>query len=303
MSASNSPEPPGRPGAAPNNAPTALPEPAGPSRQSAAQWRPWHGRPRARDLICFLAIMVSWLYGLAMIPLTPTLIATHPLLLEMLSGSNPAIVAAGSFSGIKSKLALAVVIAGAMPGMKFDWVVWWAGRLWGRRMVDTLGRHSRRTGAIAARAERRGTRFARPAVLLSALVPVCTAPVYAAAGWVGLPLVPFMVLDAIGCATRASLLATSGYLLGSRGVAVANLVARYALVSVGVLAAATLGPYMWHTWQGRRKGRRSLAADQREGGEGKDAPKMVDNRDGTVPGLRLIRWVCVWSCSCIQSLQ
>jgi membrane protein DedA with SNARE-associated domain len=272
MSASNSPGPPGRPSAAPNNAPTALPEPVRPSRHRTWQWRPWHGRPQARDLICFLAIMVSWLYGLAMIPLTPTLIATHPLLLEMMSGSNPAIVAAGSFSGVKSKLALAVVIVGALPGMKFDWVVWWAGRLWGRRMVETLGRHSRRTAAIAARAEQRGTRFARPAVLLSALVPVCTAPVYAAAGWVGLPLVPFMVLDAIGCATRASLLATSGYLLGSRGVAVANLVARYALVSVGVLAAATLGPYLWHTWQGRRKGRRSLAPISAWGSEGKDAP-------------------------------
>jgi membrane-associated protein len=272
MSASNSPGPPGRPSAAPNNAPTALPESVRPSGRSTRQWRPWHGRPRARDLICFLAITVSWLYGLAMIPLMPTLIATHPLLLEIISGSNPAIVAAGSFSGVKNKLALAVVIVGALPGMKFDWVVWWAGRLWGRRIVETLGRHSRRTAAIAARAEQRGTRFARPAVLLSALVPVCTAPVYAAAGWVGLPLLPFMVLDAIGCATRASLLATSGYLLGSRGVAVANLVARYALVSVGVLAAATLGPYVWHTWQRRRKGRRSLASTSAWGGKGKDAP-------------------------------
>jgi membrane protein DedA with SNARE-associated domain len=209
--------------------------------------------------------MVSWLYGLAMIPLTPALIASRPLLLEMLSGSNPSIVAAGAFSGVESKLALAVVIAGALPGMKFDWVVWWAGRLWGRRIVEKLGRHSPRTAAMAAKAEQRGTGFARPAVLLSALVPVCTAPVYAAAGWAGLPLAPFMLLDAIGCAMRATLLATSGYLLGSRGVVVADLVARYALVSVSVLAAAALGPYLWHTWQGRRKGRRSMGADQRLG--------------------------------------
>jgi membrane protein DedA with SNARE-associated domain len=267
VSASDSPVASGLPSAARNLAPTALPESTGPAaRRGIALWRPWHGRPRARDLVCFLAIMVSWLYGLAMIPLTPTLIATRPLLLEMLSGSNPAIVAAGSFSGVESKLALAVVIVGALPGMKFDWAVWWAGRLWGRRMVDKLGSHNPRTAAIAARAEQRGTRFARPAVLLSALVPVCTAPVYAAAGWAGLPLASFMILDAIGCAMRATLLATSGYLLGSRGVAVADLAARYAIASVGVLAVAALTPYLWHTWQGRRKGRQSLGTEQKAGG-------------------------------------
>ena len=273
MSASDSPVAPSLPGATRNDAPAAvpaavpaaLPESTGRSRHGTLLWRPWHGRPRARDLICFLAIMVSWLYGLAMIPLTPTLIASRPLLLEMLSGSNPAIVAAGSFSGVESKLALAMVIVGALPGMKFDWVVWWAGRLWGHRMVDKLGSHSPRTAAIAARAEQRGTRFARPAVLLSALVPVCTAPVYAAAGWAGLPLASFMILDAIGCAARATLLATSGYLLGSRGVAVADLAARYAIASIGVLAVAALGPYLWHTWRGRRKGRQSLGTDQKAG--------------------------------------
>ena len=137
------------------------PQPHAPAR--SAGWRPWHGRPRARDLACALAIAVSAVYALAMIPLTPALIATRPVLLEMLSGSNSAIVAAGAFSDIDSKLQLAVVVSAALPGMlRFDWVIWWAGRLWGHRIVAKLGAHSPRTAAMAAAAERRGTRFARP---------------------------------------------------------------------------------------------------------------------------------------------
>src|SRR5262249_37828986 len=104
------------------------------ARMTAAQtpapsWRPWHGPARARDIACCLCIAVSAVYAVAMIPLTPELIASHPVLLEMLSGGNSAIVAAGSFSAVQGKFHLAVVIAAALPGMlRFDWVIWWAGR-------------------------------------------------------------------------------------------------------------------------------------------------------------------------------
>ncbi len=228
----------------------------------AAAWRPWHGRPRIRDIACCLCIAVSAVYAIEMIPLTPELIASHPVLLEMLSGGNSAIVAAGSFSAVQGKLQLAVVIAAALPGMlRFDWVIWWAGRLWGPRVVERLGSHQPRTTAMIARAERRGTRFARPAVLLSALLPVTGAPVYAAAGWVGLPLATFVLLDAIGCAAWAAVLATCGYLLGARGVEVADLVARYALASIAVLAAAAVAPHLWHARRRRAAARAARRAE------------------------------------------
>jgi membrane protein DedA with SNARE-associated domain len=222
---------------------------------TSERWRPWHGRPRARDLACCLMIGVSAVYAIVMIPLTPEFIATRPVLLEMLSGSNSSIVAAGSFAAVHGhgKARLLVVVAAALPGMlRFDWVIWWAGRLWGRRVVEKLGSHSPRTAAMVAAAERQGTRFARPAVLLSALMPVSGAPVYAAAGWVGLPLVTFVILDAIGCAAWAAVLAVCGYLLGARGVAAADLVSRYAVASIGVLVVLAIVPHLWHARQRRR---------------------------------------------------
>ncbi len=153
------------------------------------QWRPWPGRPRARDLLCLAGITLSGLYGLAMIALTPGLIATRPVLLELLSGSTTSIVAAGAFAHIASKLQLTVVIAAGLPGlMKFDLLFWWAGVLWGHRIVELLARHSRHAAAFARQAEQRGSGFAATGVLLSAFLPVPTPLVYAAAGWAGLRL-------------------------------------------------------------------------------------------------------------------
>ncbi len=218
----------------------------------AAAWRPWHGKPRIPDLLCGLGILVSVLYSLAMIALTPSLIASHPLLLDMLSGSNPAVMAAGSFSAVQVKLPLAVVMIVALPGMlKFDWVFWWAGRRWGLQVAERLGNRSPRSAAMVAMVERRGTRFVRSAVLLSPFLPLPTGVAYAVAGWADLPLIPFLTLDVAGRALSAALLGACGYLLGPWGVAVAELIARYALVTLGLLAVIAVTPQLWHALRTR----------------------------------------------------
>jgi membrane-associated protein len=230
---------------------------AGPVRPR--RWRPWAGRPRASDLICFAGIVLSIGYGFAAIPLTPELIASHPVLLEMLAGSTASIVAGGAFSDIDSKLQLGVVIAAALPGlMMFDPLYWWAGRRWGHRAVEWLGHRNGRAAALVRRAGQRGSRFAGPLVLLSAFVPGIPAPlIYAAAGWAGLGLVPFLVCDAIGSLAWAALLAELGHQLGPSGVTAANLASRYALVATIALLAMAVAPHAWHvrrTWRQRRRG-------------------------------------------------
>ena len=247
-------------------APAALLEaPAAPPPRPArplAGWRPWHGRPRARDLVCVAMIIFSGVYTIAAIPLTPALIFSHPVLLELLTGSTSSIVVAGAFAGVSSKLQLAVVIAAGLPGMmRFDWVFWWAGRLWGHRIVERLAQHSPRAAAMAGIVERRGVRLAGPLVGISAFLPGgASTAVYAAAGWAGLPLLPFVLFDAIGTALWTALLAVAGYLLGWDGVRIANLVSRYALVSICVLAVVAVLPHAWHTWRQRRARRARRAA-------------------------------------------
>jgi membrane-associated protein len=232
---------------------------AGPARPRG--WRPWLGQPRAADLICFAGIVLSIAYGFAAIPLTPELIASHPVLLEMLTGSTASVVAAGAFSDIDSRLQVGMVIAAALPGlMMFDPLYWWAGRRWGHRAVEWLGKRNGRAAALVQRAGQRGSRFAGPAVLLAAFLPGIPAPlIYAAAGWAGLGLAPFLVCDLIGSLAWAALLAEFGYQLGPSGVTAASMVSRYALLATIVLLVIAVVPHAWHIQRSRRRRRQGLA--------------------------------------------
>jgi membrane protein DedA with SNARE-associated domain len=232
-------------------------------------WRPWSGKARARDVVCLTVIMLSGFYGLAMIPLTPRLISTHPLLLEVLAGSNTSTVAAGAFASVRSSVELGFVVLAALLGMmKFDLFFWWAGNMWGHRIIQLFAGRSRRAARFAQRAERVSPRWAGVAVLLAAFLPVPSPLVYAVAGWVGLPLVWFVVCDVIGTAAWASLLATLGYILGDDGVRAANLVSRYALITIIVLVVVAVVPHAWHVARAR--------PPAQPDGDGQPAPPSAD---------------------------
>lgn len=262
MTVPPSPQPPGPPG----------PEQGSGRVPWRSRWYPWHGRPRARDVLCAIAIAVSAIYAVASIPLTPALISTHPVLLELLTGSTSSIMAAGAFSDVDSKLQLFVVIVAALPGlMRFDWVYWWAGKLWGHRIVEKLGQRSPRSAALARIAETRGRRYAGPLVALAAFLPDgASTAVYAAAGWVGLPLLWFIFFDTLGSAAWTALLAVGGYLLGSEGVTLANLASRYAFVTVCVIVATLIAPTLWRSWRERRA--RKAAAGETSSAVGETTP-------------------------------
>ena len=214
-------------------------------------WRPWHGRARVRDALCVAAIALGAGYQIVVIVLTPLLIASHPVLLETIAGSNASVVAGGAFAEVKHNLPLGLVIVAPLPAMmRTDWVMWWAGRLWGYRFAGMLGRHSSRAAAVVRLAERRGIGFAAPLVMVAGFLPGgFQVPIYLAAGWMGLPLARFLIADLIGTAGWAALLATLGYLLGSDGVAMAGLVARYALLAICLPALIAIAPHAWRAWR------------------------------------------------------
>jgi membrane-associated protein len=215
--------------------------------QQPEVWLPWSGKARKRDIFCIVGIMLSGFYGLAMIPFTPKLINTHPVLLELLAGSNSSTVAGGAFAATGTRLEFGVVIVAALIGMmKFDFLFWWAGNMWGHRILTMFAGRSRRALKFAKRAEQLSPKWAAVAVLLSAFLPVPTPLIYAAAGLAGLPLVWFLICDIIGTAAWATLLATLGYALGPTGVHAANLVSRYALITILVLVVLTIIPHVRH---------------------------------------------------------
>ncbi len=230
----------GAPGVAPQTQ-TPEPEAAGnPARTRPGAWDdprvPWTGRPRRADIICWAGIVLSGLYYWAMLPFRAPLVGTHPVLGELLNGSTEAIIAAAAFARVGHGT-LVVVLLAALPGlMKFDPLYWWAGRLWGERLIALLSGRRNRGAKYMSRVHRWGRKFTWPAVVASPFLPIPTAIIYAVAGWAGMGLVTFIILDAIGSLLWAGMLAGLGWELGHHAVVVAQTISHYSLwISLGLV--------------------------------------------------------------------
>ncbi|HEY5394211.1 MAG TPA: VTT domain-containing protein [Trebonia sp.] len=202
---------------------------------------PWQGKPRRVDIACWGAITLSGLYYLALLPFRASLVGTHPIASVLLNGSTEAIVSAAAFAS-KGHGSLAVLlIVGVIGTMKFDIIYWWAGRLWGERVIQMFSGRGKRSQKFVARVNRSGRWLTWPAVVLSPFLPIPNALVYAAAGWTGMSWVTFLVLDAIGSLAFVGMLAGLGWALGQSAIDVAQEISKYGLwvtIAIVVLVVA-----------------------------------------------------------------
>ena len=201
--------------------------------QKAEPWDdpriPWAGKPRRADILCWAGIMLSGIFYYVMLPFRASLLGTHPVLSELLNGSTEAIIAAAAFARIGHGT-LVVALLAAVPGlMKFDPLYWWAGRLWGERIIALLSGKRNRGAKYMGRVDRWGRKFTWPAVLVSQFLPIPNAIIYVIAGWAGMRLVTFIILDVIGSLLWAGMLVGLGYELGHRAVVVAQAISHYGL--------------------------------------------------------------------------
>jgi membrane protein DedA with SNARE-associated domain len=97
------------------------------------------------------------------------------------------------------------------------------------------GRRSRGTRYMG-HVQRWGRKFTWPAVVIANFLPVGSAIMYVIAGWDGMSLVTFLILDMIGTLLWAGMLAGLGYELGHHAVVVAKSISHYGLwVSIGLV--------------------------------------------------------------------
>ena len=197
---------------------------------------PWEGRAARADVICLAGIGLSGLYGLLLLPAVPTLVGTHPLLLELIRGSMTSIVTMGALARTGHASLLVALFAGIPATMMFDWLYWWAGRRWGSSALTMLvGRHPRAARRIPW-VKRVAHRWGGAAVVLAYLLPVPNVLIYAAVGWTGMRLWVFLALDVLGALLWVGLLVGLGYAVGQRAVDVAHAVSHYALaVTLGIV--------------------------------------------------------------------
>ena len=197
---------------------------------------PWVGRPRRVDVACWAAICLSGIYYLALLPFRASLVGTHPLISVLLNGSTEAIVSAAAFASKGHGSLAALLILGVIGTMKFDIIYWWAGRLWGERVIQLFSGRGKRSQQFVARVNRSGRWLTWPAVVLSPFLPIPNALVYAAAGWTGMSWVTFLILDAIGSLAFVGMLAGLGWALGQSAIDVAQEISKYGLwVTIGIV--------------------------------------------------------------------
>jgi membrane protein DedA with SNARE-associated domain len=198
---------------------------------------PWAGRPQVADIVCWAGITLSGIFYLVLLPFRAELVGTHPVVLELLNGSTEAIVAAAAFARIGHGTLL-VVLAAAVPGlMKFDLLYWWAGRLWGERAIALMSGRRNSGTKYVMRVKRWGRKFTWPAIVVAQFLPIPNAIIYVIAGWTGVGVITFLILDLIGSLLWAGTLAGLGYALGHHAVVVAQAISRYGLwISLAIVA-------------------------------------------------------------------
>jgi membrane-associated protein len=221
---------------------------------------PWQGKPRAADILCWLGIVISGLLYWALLPLRLSLVGTHPVIAELLNGGTESIISAAAFARTGHGT-LAVAVLAAIPGlMKADPLYWWAGRLWGERFILALP-GSQRLAKRLPRVQQAGRKLTWPAVVASSFLPIPRALVFVVAGWAGMRLVTFLILDLIGSLLWAGLLAGLGYALGHRAVVAAATISHYSwYFTIGILALS-----MIFFVRSQRRLRAATAAPGRQG--------------------------------------
>ena len=197
---------------------------------------PWSGKARRVDILCWAGIILSGIFYWATLPFRASLVGTHPVFLVLLNGSTEGIVAAAAFARVGHGTLIVVVLAALVGLIKFDPLFWWAGRLWGERVIALYGGRRNRGAKYMGRVKRWGRKFTWPAVILSPFLPIPSAIIFVVVGWAGMRLVTFIILDAIGTLLWAGMLAGLGYALGHHAVVVAQTISHYGLwISIGLV--------------------------------------------------------------------
>jgi membrane protein DedA with SNARE-associated domain len=199
---------------------------------------PRDGATRRRgEIACVTGIAVKTVFALVLLPLTPSLLGSDPVLLEALRGSTSALAAGGAFARV-GEASLVLAVLAPLPTLLFATpLYWWAGRLWGPKVAATLSGGHPSAEKWAQRSGAHLERFGGPAVALAPFLPVPSSFIYAAAGWTGMRLLRFAFFDVLGMLAWIVLIVGLGYAVGHPAVQVAKAISHYALLVTIAIAA------------------------------------------------------------------
>lgn len=195
---------------------------------------------RRAEVTCVTGIAVKTVIALVLLPLTPTLLGTNPVLLEALRGSTSSLASGGAFARV-GEASLVLAILAPLPTLLFATpFFWWAGRLWGPRTAEVLSGGHPSAERWAQRSGAHLERFGGLAVALAPYLPIPSAFIYAAAGWTGMSFRRFMLFDLLGILSWIGLIVGLGYGIGRPAVHVAKTISHYGLVATIALVVVAV---------------------------------------------------------------
>ncbi len=206
---------------------------------------PWKHKPTRTDFACMGWIGFMGVFGLAMLPLRSWLLGLNPWLLASLTGSRSGTAALGALVRVgEANNWIIALLLGTVMSIKFDWVFWWAGKLWGRGMIEVWAGQSPRSARNYARAERWANRFGWLGMFL-AYVPIplpIMQVVFVLTGAQGWSLRRFILLDAAASFTWSLGFLALGYGLGEPAVELLRMYARIAnYVAIALIVVIVVG--------------------------------------------------------------
>ncbi len=189
---------------------------------------PWRQEPTRADKWCLGWMGFVAVYNLVMLPLRPVMLGLSPHVLGALA-YRTGLVMVGALASVGDPHWGWIWLVGSLMAMKFDWIYWWAGKLWGRNIMDVFARgKSARTQRAYEQVWALAHRFEIPAIVLTFLpVPLPAGVIYAALGAAGTRLVTFLsVCFASALVTTAGYLYL-GYTIGAPAVELMDAYGRY----------------------------------------------------------------------------
>jgi membrane protein DedA with SNARE-associated domain len=184
---------------------------------------------RPAEIICGAWLTGAMLLPLVLLGLTPSLLAHHVVILEMLSSGAVSIVTAAAMAKVGA-MPLALAVLAPLGGLLvYDLVFWWAGRLWGDAFIGFLTANQPRARRWVGRFEGWVAHHGVIVLSLAYVVPVPRSLVFAVCGASGMRLVVFILGDLIGLGLWTAVWSTLGWQLGQGAVDVVHTIDHYSL--------------------------------------------------------------------------
>ncbi|WP_245701490.1 DedA family protein [Tessaracoccus oleiagri] len=208
---------------------------------------PWKQQPTRADYWCLGWFMFIGVFSLILIPTRAWMIAAAPDWLAILTGGRTATAASGALAAVGQMPHWPwVLVAASIMSLKFDWVYWWAGKLWGRGMIEIWAGRSKRAQRNYARAERWAEKLG-PIGFFIAYIPMplpLMQVVFVLAGAQGMSIKRFLVYDYIASTAFLVFYFWLGWSVGEPAVDLLNWYARIAgYVAIGLIVVIMFSTY------------------------------------------------------------